>query len=351
MPRSIWSRDMEIKIPEIKRRAGVCYAVTDDGIELPVIDVTHPAFAFDVCEPALTTAIDDTLRDLGKFKTMSPDEIRALAQESILLRGGLGARGGFMSGMTTYLHKLGPSNLGRGYASDWDRRAAAQLLPLAFRHRLATVARLLADQLTRVLRAAPGPAHLVNIAGGTALDSLNALILVRQAQPALLVRPIAVRVLDVDAAGPAFGARALAALQSEGGPLHGLAVTFEQVPYDWTDAGRLAAVLDEAGRDAAVLVGSSEGGLFEYGADHHIVANLEVLRAHTPPEFGFVGALLQDQATLPARLKWIGAASGIAIRLLGLDALRDLARRTGWEITRVEDGPIHHVVALQKAAH
>jgi hypothetical protein len=341
---------MDTRIPETNRQAGICYAVTDEGMELPVIDVTHPAFAFDIGEPALTASIAATLEDLARFKTMSRDEILALAGESILLRGGLQAGGSFMSGMTTYLHKLGPGNLGRGYASDRDRRAAAQLLPLAFRHRLATVARLVADRLTTALAVSRGPAHLVNIAGGTALDSLNALILSRKAQPALLARPVSIHVFDLDAAGPAFGARALAALQAPGGPLHGLDVTFEHIAYDWADTAPLASVLQDAHREDAVLAASSEGGLFEYGSDDHIIANLKVIGEHAPAGSTFVGALLMDKATLPERLKWIGNASGIAVRLLGLSALRGLALQAGWNVEQVENGPIHHIAVLAKAA-
>ncbi len=33
---------MQIAIPEMHKKDGVCYAVTDDGVELPVIDVTTP---------------------------------------------------------------------------------------------------------------------------------------------------------------------------------------------------------------------------------------------------------------------------------------------------------------------
>jgi hypothetical protein len=341
---------MAARIPEHDKKPGVSYAVTDDGIELPVVDVSHPAFAFDVGEPALSKAITDTMEDLGRFMKMSPAEIGALAQESILLRGGLQARGGVLSGMTTYLHKLGPDNLGRGYASDRDRRAAGQLLPLAFRHRLATVARLLADGLIPALAGAGGPLHLFNIGGGTALDSLNALILVRKERPPLLARPIAIHVLDLDAAGPAFGARALDALRSADGPLRGLDIRFEHIAYDWASPAPLAVALERADRDGAVLVASSEGGLLEYGSDEHIAANLTVMREHAPAGFSFVGALLKDRATLPDRLGWIGNASGIAVRLLGLGALRELADKTGWDVVRVEDGPIHHVVVLKSAA-
>jgi hypothetical protein len=335
-------------IPENEKKPGVCYAPTDDGIELPVIDVSHPAFVFDVSEPALTKSIADTLEDLERFKTMSAAEIGALAQHSILVRGGLQARGGYLSGMTTYLHKLGPDNLGRGYASDRDRRAAGQLLPLAFRHRLATVARLVADSLVEALRVARGPVHLLNIGGGPALDSLNAVILVRKEHADLLTRPVLVRVLDLDAVGPAFGARALAALQSADGPLHGLDVTFEHLAYDWASPAQLAVALDQATRDDAAVVASSEGGLLEYGSDEHIAANLRVFHEHAPNATALVGTLLKDQVTLPARLKWIGAGTGIAVRLLGLDALHALARQTGWELIRIEDGPIHHIIVAEK---
>lgn len=33
------------KVPEKNKVPGVCYALTDDGIELPVVDITNPAFA------------------------------------------------------------------------------------------------------------------------------------------------------------------------------------------------------------------------------------------------------------------------------------------------------------------
>ena len=30
------------RVPETRKKPGVYYAVTDDGIELPIVDVTHP---------------------------------------------------------------------------------------------------------------------------------------------------------------------------------------------------------------------------------------------------------------------------------------------------------------------
>lgn len=335
-------------IPEANKQPGVCYAVTNDGIELPVIDVTHPAFSFDATESALADVIANSLRSVQAFRTMSPADIVKLAEHSILLRSGMQAKGGVLGGMATYLNKLGPANLGRGYASDWDRQAAALILPLSMRHRLATMARLLANALLPALAAHGGPLHLVSIGGGTAIDGLNALILLRKAEGAVGGRSVVIHVLDPDAAPPAFGARALAALQATDSPLDGLDVALEHVPYDWADQTALATVLQRAGRDDAVLAASSEGALFEYGSDDHIVANLKVMAEHVPAGTVFVGSVFKDLATLPEPLRWVGQAGGVAIRLLGIPALRGLAAEAGWTLDRVEDGPISHIVALRR---
>lgn len=45
---------MEPRIPEKNKRAGLSYAVTDDGLELPVMDMTHPAFACEMTEAKIS---------------------------------------------------------------------------------------------------------------------------------------------------------------------------------------------------------------------------------------------------------------------------------------------------------
>ena len=47
---------MEPRIPEKNKRAGLVYAVTDDGLELPVIDITHPAFACETTEAEISAS-------------------------------------------------------------------------------------------------------------------------------------------------------------------------------------------------------------------------------------------------------------------------------------------------------
>ncbi len=342
---------MNIKIPEKNKKPGVCYAVTDDGVELPVIDITHPAFAFEMGEAEVSALIDQMVLSVQRVAQTPAAVMQALAQQSILLRGMAESAGTYTTGIMTYLNKLGPDNLGEGYASPVDRQWAASLTPVTFRWRMRDVARLLADGLAPALAARPdGPVHLLNIGGGPAMDSLNTLILLYKEHPELLAgRQAVVHVLDLDTEGPHFGGRALAALLAEDGPLHGLAVTFKHVPYNWTDPTGLCQMMDRIALRDAVAAGSSEGGLFEFASDEEIVANLKALREGTPADFVMVGPVVRDASTLDPRLKQMEHVPGRpAIRFIGLEAFSRLVRSAGWLIERSLDGPMHQVVSLKK---
>jgi hypothetical protein len=96
------------------------------------------------------------------------------------------------------------------------------------RLRTQQVARLIADGVAAELaKAVAAPLHLINIAGGPAIDSLNALILLNKREASLLRRPIVIHVLDLDDAGPFFGNNALTALKADSGPLAGLDAVFD----------------------------------------------------------------------------------------------------------------------------
>jgi hypothetical protein len=143
---------------------------------------------------------------------------------------------------------------------------------------------ILVKELTR-------PLHFLNVAGGPAIDSLNTLILPNKKQPEVLAeRAIAIEVLDLDEAGPDFGARALPSLSREGGTLSAIRVAFRNVPYNWNNAADLKPVLTEAQARRALVICSSEGGLFEYGSDTEIEENLKVLRAF-PEVLAVVGSV------------------------------------------------------------
>jgi hypothetical protein len=123
--------------PETSKRPGVVYAFTRDGVELPVIDVTHPAFAVSITESEQKTMVEKFLRDgvpLAKLpKPLREIALRFLLRQSALAQGIDQARGSFMSGLQTYLLKLGPEMLGSAYTSHRpsDRHSAAIFLRAA----------------------------------------------------------------------------------------------------------------------------------------------------------------------------------------------------------------------------
>jgi hypothetical protein len=98
-----------------------------------------------------------------------------------------------------------------------------------------------------------------------------------------------------------------------------------------------------------VAAGSAEGGLFEYGSDSEIVANLEVLQTGTPEDFRIVGSVVRDEATADPSLPVLRDMRGIPPRLLGLEAFGALAATAGWRVARaIEGNPFYHVVELSK---
>jgi hypothetical protein len=261
-----------------------------------------------------------------------------------VLANGIGqAQGTFMTGMHTYLLKLGPKMLGSAYAKPIDRRIADSLSVLAVRLRLQDVATLMAELLLPVLvKERSRPLHLLNIAGGPAIDSLNTLILLNKKQPGVLAeREIAIGILDLDEAGPTFGARALAQLSQEGGPLPEIRVAFRHVPYNWNKATDLNAVLTEAQARKALVICSSEGGLFEYGSDIEIEENLKVLRAF-PEVLAVVGSVTRADEPVQ-RIRKMGRA---ATRPRGLDVFRALIEKTGWKIAQAIERPFSDQVVL-----
>jgi hypothetical protein len=338
----------EIRRAERNKQAGVCYAVTNDGLELPVVDITHPVFSLTLSEEKQQVLAAHFLAEQRRFarlpKLLRSVLLRFFMRGSRIGRGLRRAEGGFLDGMTTYLFKLGPKNLG-GYAVPVDRRILMSLPAISVRLRLLDMARLLADGLAPRLAAdARRPLHFLNIAGGPAVDSLNALILLRRERPEQLAkRRIAVRVLDGDENGPAFGARALAALQAPGAPLAGLDITFEHMLYDWSDVSGLGAALEAAQSEDALLVVSSEGGLFEYGSDQDILANLRALPKGEDRSVFVVGSVTRDDEFMTT----LKLTSTAATKPRGLAVFTALAATAGWNVTRFIARPLSDQVVLE----
>jgi hypothetical protein len=295
------------------RSSAVHLARTRSGVELPVIDVTNPAFAVGDAELARATRAFGRQPWRWLPAPLRNALFRRLLRGSLLGGAAVRARGTYLAGLDTYLLKLG-DRITAVSPHPADRHIAASLPALCLRLRLLDVARLMALP--------PGPVRMVNIGGGTAIDSLNALLVAGHHGPARI------DVLDLDEEGPAFGAAAAATFP-------GLQIDFRHRRHDWRDPAALASILAEA----PVTVVSSEGALFEYGSDEEISGNLRVLGG-VPRVVGSVtrAGPLTDQLI---------AAGGAAIRPRSLDAFTALARDAGWTLERSIDRPFSHQVALR----
>jgi len=341
---------VEPRIAEKQRKAGVCYALSAEGVELPVVDITHPDFKLNLSDADITSLRAECFCEhkawARKPKFVKQALLYLLRRQSVLMQGLKAGEGTYLSGMNTYLMKLGAENLGRGYTKPLDKRIARKPPILNIRWRLQAMAQLISEELEKQLRIQPdGPVLLVNIAGGSALDSLNALILLNRGLPDLLKsNPIRIQVLDSDSNGPLFGSRSLSALTAHGAPLHGLNITFEHLHYDWGHPARLGEILESQG-GICTAVGSSEGGLFEYGNDHDILANLEMLRRRTPSNFTFSASMTLDIPDTREVIRF----TRLPRRSFNLDSISDLVGRAGWGIAKILEGPTTMCVCFQKS--
>jgi hypothetical protein len=323
------------------------WAKTAGGQELPVINVTQPRFALadDVdANAALLGAYVEAERRWARTPRFLSWMMMALAaRQSRLLDAVRRPQEGYLDGLTTYIMKLGAENLPAPFDRKMDRRVAAAPAVVAMRLRLQQCAQLLAEGLAAPLRRAPAaPLCLLNIAGGTAIDSLNALILLRRDAPELLARPIQILVLDLAAGAPAFGANALAALTREGRALAGLDIAFRHEFHDWNQAAPLADIVQQAAAQGVIVAASSEGGLFEYGSDDAIVSNLSALRD------GDHGAALVVGSVTGADAIRRGQIAGGKFKLVprGLDGFAPLAARGGFALAKAKRAPISDQVLL-----
>jgi hypothetical protein len=324
-------------------RADIVYAQTREGYRLPVIDVTHPSFAVQD-DPQSVDALRRTFAETERQRKRMPKfllswMLRWMARESLLARALFSSEAEVLGAVSTYVMKLGPANLVTPFGTPLDRRLAASPAAMSVRIRLQQLARLLAEGLQPELRARPGvPLHLINIGGGTAIDSLNTLILLRKSDPALLARPIALHILDPDSAGPEFGRRALGALLEQG-PLRGLTVESAHVPYNWNEPSALAELVRQVGPAKVIIAASSEGALFEYPDDSIVVANLKALRGAL-----VVGGTVTRDETLTREFI---TTSRFKLIPRGGERFGELARGAGFALSRTNSSLLSDQVLLR----
>jgi hypothetical protein len=332
-----------------RESGGVTYAKTREGFVLPVIDVTNPRFAVPD-DPATVRGLYDALAENERKRRRIPRFVLRMmlamaARRSRLVRALFSQDTGFLDGLSTYVMKLGAGNLVPPYDTSIDRRLAASPHIVLLRLRMQQVARLVADGIVDDLAGAgnAAPLSLINIGGGPALDSINALILLRRARPELLARPIAIEVLDASQDGAFFGANALTALQADRGPLAGLDIALRHHDYDWERSAALASLVEKLVAAGAVIAASSEGALFEYGSDQAIVANLRALRANGAGARLVAGSVTSADDT---RRRMI-AMTRFKLVPRGLAGFAPLAAQAGFRIAKVEAALLSDQVLLR----
>ena len=328
---------------------GVTRARTREGFELPVIDVTHPRFAV-ADDPAALRTLHDAFAQSERRQRRMPKLImrmilKSAARKSRLARAMFNSDKDFLDGMSTYVMKLGVDNLVPPYDTPMDRRFAAAPHMALVRLRMQQIARLIAEGIADDLTAAAAgaPLSLINIGGGPALDSINALILLRRARPDLLNRPIGIEVLDASRDGAFFGANALAALQAHGGPLEGVNIVMRHHDYDWDQPSLLETLVANLASAGATMAASSEGALFEYGSDQAIVGNLQALVVCRPGVRLVAGSVTCADET---RRRMI-AQTRFKLVPRGIAGFAPLAEQAGFRIAKVEPALLSDQVLLR----
>src|SRR5580700_6384205 len=125
--------------------ADMVFAKNREGEMLAVIDVTNQAFSIATNETELGAMAEQYIREAGQRREI-PEALREALQNSMLGRGLISTTETYLDGMSTYLLKLGPENLGKG-ATPIDLRIAASFPAFTTRLRLQDMARLLAEGL------------------------------------------------------------------------------------------------------------------------------------------------------------------------------------------------------------
>ena len=211
-------------IPEKNKVSGLSYVYTDCGLELPVLDITHPLFTASINEESLEALCKESAQRAKSMKEMPGAQKMAIAEKSYIFGRHFhkDPTATYLSGMSTYMLKLGPNLIGGGEERNIDRMISMGVISVAARMRLRDICRLQTNALVPRLMASPGKELcLINIAGGAASDSINTLILVLEENQSLLKnRKIEINLFDIDIDSPDFAGRCIEALKAPGCHFH-----------------------------------------------------------------------------------------------------------------------------------
>src|ERR1041385_7429378 len=120
------------------RTEGLSYVFHENGLELPVLDLAHPAFSMDADPAKLEALARKAAQDQANMERLPPFfrrlVMRLFLSRSVIGRGLLSARAGHRDGLSPYLLRLGADNLGP-WAGRMDKRLAASHAGLSLRLR------------------------------------------------------------------------------------------------------------------------------------------------------------------------------------------------------------------------
>ena len=116
--------------------------------------------------------------------------------------------------------------------------------------------------------------------------------------------------------------------------------------YDWNETRPLALRIAQSAEEEAVVAVSSEGGLFEYGDDHAIVANLKAMTAEGSTAPVVVGSVTSADSIRRASIQ--RQKFKLYPRMAG--EFDGLARQAGFATVKLLDTPLSYQVLLERLA-
>ena len=338
------------KIPELS------YAMTIHGIELAVLDITHPHFISSIDETKLKdilSKVEKTAdKNAEKFNKIPGFIKRFFAARSFIMSELLKESDDdeYLTGISTLMLKLGPNLIGKGKKRFFDRLSSRGIGGIVLRMRVRDISKIQAEALIPLLsESLHRNLCFINIAGGAASDSINTLFLIQQMNPALLRnRKIEINVLDIDRFGPAFADRCVTALKAPGGRFSNMDVSFNHIQYDWNNTQKLKELLSE--RKEWLQICSSEGGLFEYASDEVIIQHLSTIHEYSASDASIAGSLMHDIETIDrGAIAALKISTSIKPRFLGIDGLKSIIKRNKWRLGSVIEGnPRYLIFKLDK---
>lgn len=318
------------------------YAVYENGIKLPILDITHPLFKASIDEQAYHLSCLKSVRSIKSLKKL-PGFIRNIFVSMSNIDNS------YLSGMRTLLYKLGPE-LSRGIKLSFrDKWAVRQTSFMGLRIRLRDLSRMQSKILLSQLKQFPERGLcFFSIAGGSAADSINTLILIQESDPGLLEgRKIEINILDIDISGPNYAKRCIDVLKQPGERFYGIDITLNPIYYDWSQSEALLKISTE--HSGWIQLCSSEGGLFEYGSDEEIISNLNYYFKNSPTDARVTGSLIFDRVHINPGYLSFTEFVGVHIRYLGLEGLQQILSHTSWVLEEYHEiDTIYMLFSLKK---